>query len=55
MKSKGEPVAKNEQNKAVEPKAGEKLSHGVAHASGVKKVSVEKGFAKPDDLAVKSF
>ena len=51
MNSKGEPVAKNEQNKPVELKAGDKITRGTALASGVKKVSVEKAFAQPEKLA----
>ena len=51
MNSKGEPVAKNEQNAAVDLKSGEKITRGAALAKGVKKTSVEKAFAKPDDVA----
>ena len=54
MNSKGEPVAKNEQNAAVDLKAGEKITRGAALAKGVKKFSVEKAFAKPDDVAGKT-
>ena len=51
MNSKGEPVAKNEQNAAVELKAGEKITRGAALAEGVKRSSVEKAYAKPDEFA----
>ena len=54
MNSKGEPVARNEQNKNVELKAGEKITRGAALASGVKKVSVEKAIAKPDEMEGKT-
>ena len=51
MNSKGEPVAKNEQNKPVELNAGDKITRGAALASGVKKTSVAKAFAQPEKLA----
>ena len=54
MNSKGEPVAKNEQNAVVDLKSGEKITRGAALAKGVKKSSVEKAFAKPDDVAGKT-
>lgn len=54
MNSKGQPVAKNEQNAAVDLKAGEKITRGAALAGGLKKVSVAKVFAKPDKFAGKS-
>ena len=54
MNSKGEPVAKNEQNKPVELKAGDKITRGVALASGVKKSSVEKAFKDPAKIADKT-
>lgn len=54
MNSKGEPVAKNEQNKPVDLKAGDTITRGVALASGVKKAKVEKAFAKPADFADKT-
>lgn len=54
MNSKGEPVAKNEQNKPVDLKAGEKITRGAALAGGVKKAKVEKAFAKPDEYAGKT-
>ena len=54
LNSKGQPVAKNEQNAAVELKAGEKITRGAALADGVKKISVEKAYAGPNDLAGKT-
>lgn len=51
MNSKGEPVATNEQNKPVDLKAGDKITRGASLASGVKKTSVEKAYAKPEKLA----
>ena len=54
MNSKGEPVAKNEQNKPVELKAGEKITRGVALARDVKKAKVEKAVASPDEFAGKT-
>jgi len=54
MNSKGEPVAKNEQNAAVDLKGGEKITRGAALAKGVKQASVEKAFDKPDELAGKT-
>ena len=54
MNSKGEPVAKNEQNAAVSLNSGEKITRGAPLAKGVKKASVEKAFAKPDEFAGKT-
>lgn len=54
MNSKGEPVAKNEQNKPVELKSGETITRGTALAKGVKKAKVEKVFAKPAEYADKT-
>ena len=54
MNSKGDPVAKNEQNKAVDLKAGDKITRGVALAKGVKKSSVEKAFKDPAKVADKT-
>ena len=54
MNSKGEPVAKNEQNKAVDLKAGDKITRGAALAKGVKKSSVEKAFKDPAKVADKT-
>lgn len=54
MNSKGEPVAKNEQNKPVELRSGEKITRGEALAKGVKKAKVEKALAKPSEFADKT-
>jgi hypothetical protein len=54
MNSKGEPVAKNEQNKAVDLKAGDKITRGVALSNNVKKSSVEKAFKDPTKVADKT-
>ena len=54
MNSKGEPVAKNEQNKPVELKSGEKVTRGVALTKGVRKSSVEKAFNDPAKVADKT-
>lgn len=54
MNSKGEPVANNEQNKAVDLKAGEKIMRGQVLAKGVKKSSVEKAFKEPAKVADKT-
>src|SRR5688572_23401833 len=51
MNSKGQPVAKNEQNAAVELKKGEKITRGASLAGNVKKISVEKAFAEPPKVA----
>jgi hypothetical protein len=45
MNSKGEPVAKNEQNAPVELKRGDKITRGAALGKGVKRVKVEKALA----------
>ena len=54
MNSKGEPVAKNEQNKPVDLKSGEKITRGTALAKGVKKAKVEKAFTTPSEYADKT-
>lgn len=54
LNSKGQPVAKNEQNAPVELKVGERITRGAALAKGVKGASVEKAFAKPDKYAGKT-
>lgn len=55
MNSKGQPVAKNEQNAPVELKKGEKVTRGSALAGNVKKISVEKAFAEPAKVANTTF
>ncbi len=54
MNSKGEPVAKNDQNKPVSLKAGEMITRGAPLSRYAKRVTVEKAFAKPDKYAAKS-
>ncbi len=54
MNSKGEPVAKNEQNKPVELKKGETITRGQTLAKGVAKTKVEKVFADPTKYADKT-
>jgi len=46
LNSKGEKVAKNEQNAAIEWKSGEKITRGSALNKAAKKASVEKVLAK---------
>lgn len=54
MNTKGQPVAKNEQNAPVDLKPGESISRGAALVKGVKKVSVEKVFKSPAKYADKT-
>jgi hypothetical protein len=54
MNSKGEPVAKNEQNAPVTLKKGDTILRGATLAKGVKKVEIEKVLAKPDEFAGKT-
>ena len=54
MNSKGQAVAKNEQNAPVELKLGEKITRGAALAGGTQKVSMEKVFKSPDKYAGKA-
>ena len=51
LNSKGQPVAKNEQNAPVELKRGEKITRGEALVKNTKKVSLEKVFADPAKYA----
>lgn len=51
MNSKGEPVAKNEQNAAVSLKSGEKITRGAALVKGTKRVSLEKVFKDPSSFS----
>ena len=51
MNSKGQPVAKNEQNAPVELKAGDSITRGAALAKGTKKVSIDKVLKSPDKFA----
>ncbi len=54
LNSKGEKVAKNEQNAAIEWKSGEKITRGSALNKAAKKASVEKVLAGPDKYAGKT-
>jgi hypothetical protein len=54
LNTKGEPVAKNEQNAPVELKSGETITRGAALAKGTKKVSLEKALAEPAKYADKT-
>lgn len=54
LNSKGQPVAKNEQNAPVELKSGEKITRGEPLAKGVTKVSIDKVFDSPDEFAGKT-
>lgn len=47
MNSKGDPVAKNEQNAAVSLKSGEKITRGKTLIKGTKKVTLAKVFKDP--------
>ncbi len=55
MNSKGEPVAKNEQNAPVDLKAGQKITRGAAISKAAKKIKVEQALSAPDKYAGKSF
>jgi len=54
LNSKGDPVAKNVQNAAVELKSGETITRGSALVKGAKKVSLEKVLAEPAKYADKT-
>ena len=54
LNSKGNPVAKNEQNAAVELKRGETITRGAALVKGTKKVSLEKVLSDPTKYADKT-
>jgi hypothetical protein len=55
LNSKGQPVAKNEQNAPVELKKGETITRGAALAKGVKRMTVAKAFAEPVKVADTTF
>ncbi len=55
LNSKGEPVAKNEQNAPVELKTGQTITRGSAISKTAKKLTVEKAFSAPDQYAGKTF
>jgi hypothetical protein len=54
VNSKGQPIAKNEQNSPVELKRGEKITRGAALAKGTKRVSLEKVLDVPEKYADKT-
>ncbi|MGB7068998.1 MAG: DUF4920 domain-containing protein [Pyrinomonadaceae bacterium] len=54
MNSKGDPVAKNEQNAPVDLKAGQQLTRGSVLVKGVKRISVEKAIENPEKFAGKT-
>ncbi len=54
LNSKGDPVAKNAQNAAVELKSGETITRGSSFVKGTTKVSLEKVLADPDKYDGKS-
>ena len=54
LNSKGEPLAKNEQNAPVELRAGQTIKRGAALATKVGKMSVEKAYDTPDEVAGKT-
>jgi hypothetical protein len=51
LNSKGQPIAKNEQNAPVTLQSGETITRGGALVKGTKKVSLEKVLKKPDDYS----
>ena len=55
LNSKGEPVAKNQQNAPVDLKTGEKITRGALISRSAKKVTVEKAFADPAKYAGQNF
>lgn len=54
LNSKGQPVAKNQQNAPVDLKKGDKITRGEPLTKGVAKASIEKVFDSPDDYAGKT-
>ena len=54
LNSKGQPVAKNEQNAPVSLKSGDKITRGAELVKGTKKVSLEKVLTTPDKYAGKT-
>ena len=54
LNSKGQPLAKNEQNAPVDLKSGEVITRGAALARGIEKASVEKAFKSPEKYAEKT-
>ena len=53
LNSKGQPVAKNEQNAPVTLNSGEKITRGAVLVKGTKRVSLEKVLASPDKYSGK--
>lgn len=54
LNSKGQPVAKNEQNAPVDLKSGDKITRGAPLEKGTKKASIEKVLASPEKFAGKT-
>lgn len=54
LNSKGDPVAKNEQNAPVDLKSGEKVVRGNPISKTAKKLTVEKAFVEPEKYAGKN-
>lgn len=55
MNSKGEPVAKNEQNAPVDLKRGQSIYRGSAISKSAKSATVDKALAAPEKYTGKSF
>ena len=53
LNSKGQPVAKNEQNAPVELKSGDTITRGAVLVKDTKKISLEKALADPEKFAGK--
>ena len=54
LNSKGKPVVKSEQNAPVELKAGQTITRGAALAAKVNRLSIEKAYQTPDEIAGKT-
>ena len=54
LNSKGKPVSKNEQNAPVELKAGQTIRRGTALAAKVNRLSIDKAYEAPDEIAGKT-
>lgn len=54
LNAKGQPVAKNEQNAPVELKSGQTITRGAALAAKVNRLSIEKAYQTPDEIAGKT-
>ncbi|CAN5232392.1 hypothetical protein BH20ACI2_BH20ACI2_00290 [soil metagenome] len=55
LNSKGDPVAKNEQNAPVDLKAGQTITRGAGISKTATKITVEEAFSAPDKYAGKNF